>query len=77
MVSFAILPGLANGNPGCIDLLAKSPPTKHNPCGPKTSLPPLNINLQQSDPRIIAFVPVWHPINYNNFFRLLTIFYIS
>ena len=58
IVSFAILPGLAKGNPGCIDLRAKSPPIKHRPCGPKTSLPPLNINLQQSEPRMIALVPV-------------------
>jgi hypothetical protein len=70
MVSCAMLPGLAKGNPGCIDLLAKSPPTKHSPCGPKTSLPPLNINLQQSDPRIIALVPVWHPINCNIFYEM-------
>ena len=31
IVSCAILPGLAKGKPGCIDLLAKSPPTKHRP----------------------------------------------
>ena len=63
IVSCATLPGLDNGNPGCIDLRAKSPPTKHKPCGPKTNLPPLKMNLQQSDPLIIALVPVWHPFN--------------
>ena len=62
MVSWAILPGLANGNPGCMDLRAKSPPTRHKPWGPKTSRPPLKMNRQQSDPLIIAFVPVWHPV---------------
>ena len=62
IVSWAILPGLASGKPGWIDLRAKSPPTRHNPWGPKTSRPPLKINLQQSDPVMIAFVPVWHPI---------------
>ena len=58
IVNCAILPGFAKGNPGCIDLRAKSPPTRHKPCGPKISRPPLKINLQQSDPVIIAFVPV-------------------
>ena len=74
-VNFAILPGVAKGNPGSIDIRAKSPPTKHNPCGPWTNRPPLNINLQQSAPRIIALVPVWQPLHRKRLIEIYSLIY--